>query len=54
MPEDVADETDTEGSGDNADDEHDDGRTQRDLPEMLQEEGLKAKSEAEDEEAEES
>jgi len=53
MPEDVVDETDTEGSGESTDGEHDDGRTQRDLPEMLQEEGLQAKSEAEDEEAEE-
>jgi len=50
MPEDVADATDTESTEDGTDDGHDDGRTQRDLPEMLQEEELQAKSESEDEE----
>jgi len=48
IPKDVADEMDTESAGGDADDEHDDGRTQRDLPEMLEEE-LQAKSENEEE-----
>lgn len=52
MPDEVANETNTETDGDDADDKHDDGRTQREITEIAMEEELQDKSENENDESE--